>query len=321
MKIIYETTYGSHLYGTNLEISDYDTVQVFVPKVDELILQKTEAFLSSHIITDRGEDVTQHPVAKIVRNAASGNFTAIEILFSTPYTMKKGGVISKEWKNIWLNRANFLTRANKSFLGYCLSQAKKYDHRGEKKRVVDEIYDYMNVLGCNDIKGQTIAPHTALLHEIKRIGGHEVSFMGIPQTSEEIVNHLVICGKKIPTTGHIGLIYEVLDRLLETWGGRTAEAARNNGVDWKGMMHAVRIADEAIEYFNTGSIEFPRRNAEFLKKIRKGNIDYNEVSDLIDKLLLDAEAASKVSSLKETVDSAFIDSLLLDIYKGENLRD
>ena len=79
-----------------------------------------------------------------------------------------------------------------------------------------------------------------------------------------------VCGKKCMLTASIKHAREVIQNLLEGYGQRARAAERNEGVDWKALSHAVRVAHEAIELFDTGRITFPRPEAPHLLAIKQG---------------------------------------------------
>lgn len=135
-RVIYTTQYGSHLYGTSTPTSDVDTVSVMVPEYDDLLLQKTGKFASRHNVND-GIDTTVHSISKIVADVCSGNSTALEILFST--AGKQQNESSPLWYKIYRNRHLFLTNQSASLIGYCRSQSKKYDVRGDKMKAVSNL--------------------------------------------------------------------------------------------------------------------------------------------------------------------------------------
>lgn len=71
---------------------------------------------------------------------------------------------------------------------------------------------------------------------------------------------------------------EELDLLWEAY--RQAESSE--GIDWKALMHAVRILHEAHELLLYHQITFPRSESELLLRIRKGELPYQLVDEVIE---------------------------------------
>lgn len=122
MTTIYETRFGSHLYGTNTPQSDQDFASVFVPSVRDVLINGQKALTGKHSISG-GKDVTRHSINSFASGLKKGNATSLEILFSTVsiWTLLKW---DRHWLRLWNNRDKFLSSECHSMLGYCKSQAK-----------------------------------------------------------------------------------------------------------------------------------------------------------------------------------------------------
>ena len=313
-RIIYTTQYGSQLYGTSTPTSDVDIIDIMVPQYDDLLLQKTSEFSSKHHIHE-GLDSTVHSLPKIITDVCNGNSTALEILFSTNGKQEKK--LTPIWNRVYLNRHLFLTKQSASLIGYCRSQSKKYDVRGDKMKVVKGLLSLLEKCRSEvDLITTTVGRfYDVYTNALSFVGGQYLTVVNIPQKSGGVVDHLSICGRRIPFTIPSIAILESLEHLEREYGARTKEAADGDGVDWKGMMHSVRIAEQAVEYFKTGFMTFPRPNTKFLTSIRNKEIKYSEVSSLIDQLLLDVEYASNVSTMQEKPVQNAVDNFLLTIYE------
>lgn len=127
--------------------------------------------------------------------------------------------------------------------------------------------------------------------------------------------------KAIPLTAFSKSAKDLYQKKLDEYGKRSLEAETAQGVDWKAMSHAVRIAQEAIEFLDTGFITLPRPNAAFLLDIKNGKFESDFVSQMIDDLLIEVEQAVEKSNLPEEPDKEWIDSFVAmvhaDIVKGE----
>ena len=66
-----------------------------------------------------------------------------------------------------------------------------------------------------------------------------------------------------------------------------------NAVDWKAVSHAFRCCYQIEELLNIGFLQYPLKDAEFLKQIKYGKLDwktldpmlFNEISKIENKLL------------------------------------
>ena len=106
------------------------------------------------------------------------------------------------------------------------------------------------------------------------------------------------------------------------YGWRTENAQEQGGIDWKALSHAVRVLYQCIDLYTTGKVSFPISEKDIVRSIKKGTLPYEEVEQLIIKLL---EAVDLIKSKSTYCDiykynSKFIVEELERIY-GEVLRD
>jgi len=132
--------------------------------------------------------------------------------------------------------------------------------------------------------------------------------------------YLQVCGCKAGFSQNVKNALFMYQNLYDRYGERARMAQQNNGVDWKALMHAVRVCHEAIELLSTGNITFPRPEAPLLLKIRKGEMQYSEVSQLIVDLLEQVTAAEQKSTLRKKPDMAFIEELTFETYRNQILK-
>ena len=83
---------------------------------------------------------------------------------------------------------------------------------------------------------------------------------------------------------------------------------------WRALSHAVRVGNEAIELLNTGNVTFPLPNAFHIMEIKKGILPYQQVAEEIENLLVEVEAVSEKSSLREEADKEWIDNFVAEVY-------
>jgi hypothetical protein len=102
---------------------------------------------------------------------------------------------------------------------------------------------------------------------------------------------VTILEKTLPFTNTIQQTMTVLKTIMNKYGARAEQASEAN-VDWKAMMHALRIVDEGLELLSTHKMIFPFEQAyvDKLLSIKRGE----QPLDLIKE-----ELAQKLDKLKE----------------------
>jgi hypothetical protein len=83
-------------------------------------------------------------------------------------------------------------------------------------------------------------------------------------------------------------------------------------------MHAVRVAREAEELLMHHTITYPRPEADLLLAIRKGELPYKEVAEMLEAGLDRREECHRISALPDRGDQATADQLVLAAYRSED---
>jgi hypothetical protein len=311
---IYRTTAGSFLFGTSTPSSDRDYKSVHLPDARSILLG------TANKVSDRSTggknrknsaddvDETSFPLQKYLKNLASMETNAIEILFSYrledfPDDGTFGWYI---WNEIYQNRMRILNTNKQSFLGYAKAQAMRYSVRGERLKALKAIIDFLKSQDASArIRDLNLS---AVLWEFegirvydRQIRDQNGSFYAMP--------HICVHGRQTPITSTVSEALKVYEKPLKNASHR-AEAAVEDGVDWKGMYHAQRIVHEGIELFSTGNLVFPCRHAPYYLDIRNGVISLDEVLNRFDESLLELEGIDPAKHFRSHADHKWIDEFV-----------
>jgi hypothetical protein len=83
----------------------------------------------------------------------------------------------------------------------------------------------------------------------------------------------------------------------------------------------VRVAGQAIELLSTGRITFPRPDAAYLLQIKRGELDYNDVAPVLERLVEEVDEASRNSTLPGKSDQVAIDEIVLRLHGFQLCED
>lgn len=339
MKTIIEMQFGSHVYGTNLPTSDTDFKAIAIPNGRDIILQR--AFRTINEST--GNDQSRNTAEDIDRETFSlhyfmkllieGQTVCLDMLFTpesfitNKYRPTNSNYYSGEliWEILKLNQNKLVTKKMSAFAGYCQAQAAKYSLKGsnlagyeaamkffsgdlEKNRKVGDFYieDFVNSLSSE---------------KIKALNGKETPLAQIVEIANnkgQMEKYLQVGPKtKVPFNAKGGLAYDIFKQQYDKYGERAKLAQSNEGVDWKALMHAVRVCNEAIELCKTGTITFPRPEADVLLQIRKGELPYAQVAEMIENGLLELNEAKANSKLPDEPDQKWIEDFVVAVYEKQ----
>lgn len=312
MQPIITMQFGSHLYGTNTPASDLDVKAVHLPTQDEILLQRIKGVRSTTTKADATQkngagdvDTESFALNKFLQLASQGQTVVVDMLFAPPVFWTQDA--HPIWHRIIANRHRLLTRESKSFVGYCRTQANKYGIRGSRVAAARAARDLLAPL-VEQWGGDKLSDLAVTIGGMVEEHPH-MAVVNIEGQAGPVL-HWEVCNKKMPFTATIKSAHDIMDRVVAEYGHRALQAEKNEGVDWKALSHAVRIAQQAVELLSTGHVTFPRPNAEHLLAIKTGALEYQVVAAEIDQLLLDVEAAAAVSTLPPKVDADWIESLV-----------
>ncbi len=319
MKKIIEIKFGSHLYGTDTPESDLDLKSVYIPEARDILLGRVKGSICNKRPKKEGEknfagevDEEIYSLQRYLQLLADGQTVALDMLFSTPDSWVNTNELHMlAWEAIRNNKHRLISKKSAAFIGYCKTQANKYGIKGSRVAavrvalglVVDEMPQATLAFIWDDIIAITEQNEHIEITDIEQPGGN-------------MLPHWEVCGRKFSQTTTVKQVTLCLQKIMDNYGKRALAAEAQNGVDWKALSHAVRVANQAIELFQTGNVTFPLPNAKHILDIKTGKILYQDVANEIEDLLEKVEYEASVSKLPDSPDYEWIDEFVCSIYSN-----
>ncbi len=311
--------FGSQVYGTNLPESDQDFKEVFVPDGRDILLGRaTKVSRSSSTKIDTTARNTAADIdseafsyAGFLRLLVEGQTIATDMLF----VPEKHRLLTTEaWRDILDCRHQLVSRRIAGFVGYCRAQANKYGIKGSRVNAAEGIIDLLERFG----QEKRLGFYSEEIHDFCEETEH-ADMIDIPTPSTAMIRqnlpHLSVCNRKQSMTVTVKYALSQYRDLGEKYGERARQAAANEGIDWKALMHAVRIAHQAHELLATGHVTFPRPEAWLLLQIRKGELPYARVAEMIEDGMEELEEAQAASVLPKEPNQKLIEELITETYR------
>lgn len=321
---IVRVQHGSHLYGTNTATSDLDYKGVHLPSGRAIILQRAENVIDRKTKRDctvknsaDDTDDQSYSLQKFFGMVAVGDTVATEILFAPPPMIEDA---DPDWPAIQGIGKSLLNRQCKGFVGYCRRQAAKYGIKGSRMAACEDIVALLQREMTEH--GTTAKLEVAADNLVIFCATHE--FSGIEIITSQAgtdVPHLNVVDRKVPYTATLKVAHEIYAKVYDNYGARARAAKNNEGIDWKAVSHAVRVARQAIELLTTGNITFPRPDAPQLLEIKRGLLPYGGVAEELETLVEQVEIVAATSALPEKSDHRLIDRTVLDYYSAQSDSD
>lgn len=322
MTTLVRMQFGSHVYGTNVPTSDLDFKAVHLPDARDILLQRVRPAISVSTKADRTQkntaddtDFESFVLQKYMALLLEGQTVALTMLFTPDRWLLEQ---TPTWAEIRANRSLWLHRGVAAFAGYCRQQANKYGIKGSRvaaSRAAMELFrDMMEHHGAQ----AKLRDHWDAV--VALAGSHEhMSLVNdvLRDRSDCPVRMLDVCNRKVQEHVTVKEAHKIYKHLFDEYGQRALQAERQEGVDWKAMMHALRVSREAEELLLHHTISYPRPEAELLLQVRKGEKPYRQVAEMLEAGLLRLEECQRVSTLPVEPDRAAAEELVASVYRRQ----
>jgi len=291
-KIILKTIFGSHLYGTNTEKSDKDYKVIYMPTKGEILSADSSLKHSRWEQTNPGAskngkddiDIEYIPLHKFIQLALKGDTLALDLLHVPNHMIEESNWI---WNEIQMRREMFYTKRLDAFVGYARQQAAKYGIKGSRLDTCKKVMEVLDVED-RDLRVKDVWDKLPDIEHTER---------GVNKNG---LREYQVCGRKIQETQTCEYAYDIVRRYYYNYGQRAVDASNNKNIDWKAVSHAIRAAYEVLSIYNEKTIKFPLKEAEYLKEVKSGTLDYlTEVGEKLESLMDEIEWKSKVVDLPE----------------------
>jgi hypothetical protein len=323
MNTIVKMEFGSTVYGTRIPTSDVDIKGVYLPQGNDILLGRVKDAInlntklgsdSKNTADDKDEEY--YSLQKYVNLLLEGQTVSLDMLFVPEKHIIYNDCIV--WNEIQRNKDKFLHSGYSSFVGYCKTQANKYGIKGSRMNAVKKVIEYLTFLQNDVGSHKKLFQHKDVIETFVMLANDEfikiVELLNAQKTGLE--PYLEVCNRKVAFHATIKYALQTFQKIYDEYGVRSKAAESNQGVDWKALGHAVRIANQAKELLLTHNVTFPRPEADLLLQIRKGELPYKQVAELIEEGLAEIVIASEKSTLPKEPNRKWAEQLVLYCYRG-----
>lgn len=347
-KLIYLSQYGSHLYGLNTENSDLDFRGVYIPTLDDIILKKdkdeinTELEVVEHIgakcyfddalqhhcepvYEKKKVDVKIFSLQKFIQLCSKADTNALDLLFSC----HKNYAFKDEQSHVEQYYAEPIavmpyirsevsklinTDRLESPITYAFKQATKYGIKGNRYKVFLEVLDRIEKF-CPNVEHRKTFNVSIMEGMIHGLDPDYVRIETLDNKGTE-EQYLFVCGVyhqfNLSLDKFEARIREKVEK--EYTSQRTIDAA--NGNDWKALSHAIRVLLEIKELLDTGNIQFPLKDKEFLLDIKQGKVKREFIDNFFNQELSNILERVQKNELDWKYDEEFWNEFILKEVKA-----
>ena len=328
MRSVMKCLFGSRLYGTSTPESDTDYKEVFVPSASDILFGKYQDVYSmgtgnsgsKNSSTDVDND--KYSLRKFIDLLCDGDTFAIDMLHAN-----KESIISMDypsvWEHIYKNRSMFYTTNMKSYLGYVRKQAAKYGVKGSRMAALRKVVEVLNVTDDVALIHYATGDKTVNIRvgEIKdKLPTDEfLRFVevDIPQKGGKQVFYEVL-GRRYQMSISVAEMKKSIYKLWDEYGERARAAEANEGIDWKALSHAYRAGIQIKEIYETGDLVFPLKDSYKVLEIKKGNLPFSEVKQMLEDVVNEVERLAAIrehEGMRTDVDRAYWRKFVEDVHR------
>lgn len=319
-RLIYLAEAGSHRYGTSTPDSDEDADGLFVVPKEKLLLGERIDHLKFTTKEDKDKnssediDIKLYSIQYFLQNLLKKCDTnAIDILYS--HTNHPTIIQSTECaEEIFNNKDKLLSITNImkfSYTAFSISQAKKYGIKSSKLGLMRHICDYLEKTYF-DPPIETLKLEDRIHDLLEFVPRSE--FITIKDIGNS--KFLLLDGKLHQLSIALEEFKNRVQSEYEKYGKRTRLAEQQEGVDWKSLSHSLRGIFQMEDLYHEGGIKFPLKQCELLRDIKTGKYSFGSVERFISDGLERLESLKiEGSAFKGKRDEAFIDNLILNVYR------
>jgi len=338
-KVIFKAIVGSKSYGTDTPESDTDYKGVYIQPLEDIL--SMDRYVEQINVT---KDDVYYEVKRFLQLLQVANPTVLELLYANDDCIL---VMDPAFEVIRKNRDKFLTKqCLNSFSGYAIQQIKKANSMDKKqnwekdkvtrKDVMDFVYahvdgksipikkwleinhfkqEYCGLAALNHMK-DLYSLYYAENSEYKGIVGcdsNQVRLSNIPKGEAPVT---VVYFNSGGYSSHCKDYREYQTWLVERNEQRYVDVKNHNQkIDGKNMLHCVRLLETAHEISTQKTINVRRPNADYLLKIKKGDLTLSDIITKSEEYMVSIRKSFEESDLPEAVDPNFVNELLIKIRK------
>jgi hypothetical protein len=304
MDLIVKMKFGAHLYGTATEGSDIDYKGVFAPSREEILLGR----IPKSRLSSTGDDVSRNKPGDVdeeiyslhyfIRLACEGQIVAMDMLHAPESFWV---VHTGTWRRIVSERHRFYSQKLSAFVLYARRQAAKYGIKGSRLHAAAAVLDLLR-------KTPPERKLSDIWDALPR--GEHCLELGTDPHGRRLYQ---VCGKTFQESVSVGYAVPILEKFYDAYGRRARQAALNQDIDWKAVSHALRAAFQTREIVTRGTLRFPLAEADFLKKVKAGRLDYQTmVAPALEKAVAEVEHLLAAGDLPEQPDTAYWEAFICD---------
>jgi hypothetical protein len=271
--IIFETVYGSKLYGCDIEGSDHDIRGVYLPGLYDFLREVKEAPAALVPQSDLGEsdDIAYFPSGMFIDQVIRMKVNCVEIFFAALQARRNGAQMHPAMNFILDAKDDLISADYAGFIGHARQRAARYIEGDDPKDATLQANKHvLNVL--TEAAARSLeAPALRIMDVdglVSALAEHPSISIGTNKVGQDV---LFINSRQLAYNTRIAEAIQTTKQRLERFRHKTLDADPKQM--FKELCTSLRMMETAAELMETGEISFPCPRAEHYLDIRHGRVD------------------------------------------------
>lgn len=324
VEVVYLTISGSKLYGTDNLNSDTDYKGIFVPNKLDVLLKRDISHIDrssnkTKVKNSKDDvDISLHSIHTFLNLLKKSETGAVDLLFSM---WSEETIVFQNYDITNLIKSqhkDILNRNMKSFIGYALGQTKKFGIKGARYNELDSFVKFIKTLeGVDSSNKSTLGEYFELFEdEMFRANYKYIKFIDAPgprgNGDYKDIKYISVLGKMFEGRVTFEYFLERVLKLYNQFGNRTKTVAETaEKVDFKALSHANRVALEVEELLETGFINFPLKDRDYIKDVKSGKVSPEVAIQEVEDVLQNVDEMLLVTEMREESNQEALDEITL----------
>jgi hypothetical protein len=284
---------GSHFFGLNDHNSDTDYRGLYIDSGQDCfsssnkILQvcyKTNVSKGKNNKND--VDFNIFSITSFLKLLKIGDFNMMELLY-----VPENKILYKTplFDELVVIRDRLLVNDISAFLGFIKKEYRTYGVNIYHYKMQEDFVKFLSRFPEMD----RMSVHWAEISEyVGRTGGLKITNMKVNNSENtKLIPAIMIAQRLHGNTETVKHVVKTICSIVEKYGHRQ-RGVSENGQNFKGLYHALRLIFEAKDIFDHGTLIFPfsPMRHSLLKRVKEGNIDKDELFWIIDSEIAELTA-------------------------------
>jgi len=310
--ILMLTPFGSRMYGTNTEDSDWDFVAVYMPRLEEIAVGNIPEINSRRYNVDGSIQNTGEGISKPSdKNTIEVTFVSLPFLLDgylrgiiqniETMSFIKSRHDAKQFDSRFKKGAltiDFLNRFGEAVTAIDLAPMIAFSKKSLEstgKRLL-RLQKFKEMMAWMDANRKSISNVHASMPE-DFFNSLAVTHK-LPMAEDK--SHFLVYEKPVNKKSSFDNLYRMLEALTRTYAGRS-HAALENGFDSKHALHSYRLVLQAKEILLKGYVTYPMTESKILLDIKTGKIEPVVAIKMAEDLMSEVEGLINSSPNLDTL--------------------